>query len=77
MLDEALEMIEGFAFEEDGFGEHAVAEAVAGGNGLAFRGYGAAGFCSVDARLTTGAYLWKGIVGIRLAKARPGQFVVD
>ena len=47
--DETAEMIEGFTFEEDGFGEYAVAEAVAGGDGLAFGGDGAAGFGSIDA----------------------------
>ena len=48
-VDEELELYAGFGGEQDGLGGEAVAEAVAGRLGSAFRGGGAAGLGAVGA----------------------------
>jgi hypothetical protein len=48
-VEEELELFVGFGGEQDGLGGEAVAEAVAGGLGSAFRGGGAAGLGTVGA----------------------------
>ena len=50
VFEELVELFLGLVGEHDGFGAEAVAEAVAGGDGFAFRGGGAVGFGSVGAR---------------------------
>ena len=70
---EGHEAVAGLGFEEDGVGEEAVADAVAGGAGFAVRGDGALGFGSVLAggvalggggdAFTHGGFYFSGIVG--------------
>ncbi len=48
LFDEVVEAVAGFAFEEDGAGEEAVGDAVAGGFAFTGGGARAAGFGSVD-----------------------------
>jgi hypothetical protein len=48
-VQEAEEALFGFLFEDDGAGEEAVADTVAGGDGFALGGNGAFGFGAVDA----------------------------
>jgi hypothetical protein len=47
--EEVGETAGGFAFNEDGFSEHVMADGIAGGDEFAFGGFGAAGFCAVAA----------------------------
>ncbi len=46
--EESVETLGGFAFNEDGLREDAVAEGVAGGDELTFGSYGTTGFCAVE-----------------------------